>query len=61
MRVKNHQTNKPAYIIKMKVDPNLQNYKFFKVLNEILSVLQTKTGKRAFTNFKKLNFNPILS
>jgi hypothetical protein len=61
MRVKDHQTNKPAYIIKLKVDPNLQKYHFFKVLNEILSELHTKTGKRAFTNFKKLNFNPLLS
>ncbi len=61
MRVKIPQTNKPTYIIKMKVDPNLQKYQFFKVLNEITSELQIKTGKHAFINFKKLNFNPLLS
>lgn len=61
MRVKIPQTNKPSYIIKMKVNPQLQKYQFFKVLNQIISKLQNKTGKRAFTNFKKLNFNPLLS
>jgi len=61
MRVKIPQTNKPAYFIKMKVNPDLQKYQFFKVLNEIISESQLKTGKRAFTNFKKLNFNPLLS
>ena len=45
----------------MKADSNLQKYQFFKVLNEIISDLQFKTGKRAFTNFKKLNFDPLLS
>jgi len=61
MRVKIPQTNKSAYNIKIKPDSNLQKYPFFKVLNEILSELQNKTGKRAFTNFKTLNFNPLLS
>ena len=61
MRAKTPQTNKPTYIIKMKVVPNLQKYQFFKVLNEILSELQNITGKRAFTNFKKLNFNSLLT
>ncbi|UCD00455.1 MAG: DUF3795 domain-containing protein [Promethearchaeota archaeon] len=61
MRVKTPKTNEPAYIIKMKVDLNLQKYKFFKTLNEILSELQNKTRKRAFTNFKKLDFNSLLS
>ncbi|MFX1325264.1 MAG: hypothetical protein ACFE8N_09915, partial [Promethearchaeota archaeon] len=60
MRARAPKTNKPTYIIKMKVNPKLQNYQFFKVLNEILSELQVKTGKRAFTYFKKLDFNPIL-
>jgi hypothetical protein len=55
------QTIKPAYTIKMNLDPILHEYQFFKVLNEILSELQEKTGKRAFTNLKKLNFNPLLS
>jgi hypothetical protein len=48
-------------MIKMNLDPNFQEYQFFKALKEILSELQEKTGKRAFSNFKKLNFNPILS
>jgi hypothetical protein len=61
MRAKTPQTNKPAYIIKMKVNPNLQKYQFFKVLNEIISDLKNKIGKRAFTNFIKLNFNSLLS
>lgn len=61
MRVKTPKTNEPAYIIKMKVNLNLQKYQFFKTLNEILSELQNKTGKRAFTNFKKLDFNSLLS
>ncbi len=61
MRAKIPKTNNPAYNIKMKLDPNLQKYEFFKILNEILSELQTKTGKRAFANFKKLDFNPLLS
>ena len=61
MRAKIPQTNKPTYIIKMNLAPNLQKYQFFKVLNEILSELQNKTRNRAFTNFKKLNFNPLLS
>ena len=61
MRVKTPKTNEPAYLIKMKVNPNLQKYQFFKTLNEILSELQNKTGKRAFTNFKKLDFNSLLS
>ena len=60
MRAKVPQTNKPAYFIKMKLDPDLQKYEFFKILNEILSELQIKTGKRAYSNFKKLNFNPLL-
>jgi len=61
MRAKVPQTNKPTYIIKMKLDPILQKYQFFKVLNDFLSELQKKTGKQAFTNFKKLNFNPFLN
>ncbi|MFX0155693.1 MAG: DUF3795 domain-containing protein [Candidatus Hodarchaeota archaeon] len=61
MRVKDPKTNKPAYIIKIKVNADLQKYQFFKVFNEIISKLQIKAGKRAFTNFKKLNFNPLLS
>ncbi|MFX0083984.1 MAG: DUF3795 domain-containing protein [Candidatus Hodarchaeota archaeon] len=61
MRVKIPQTNNPTYIIKMNLDPILQKFQLFKALNEFLSELQKKTGKRAFTNFKKLNFNPILS
>ncbi len=61
MRVKVPQTNKPTYIIEMKANPKLQKYQFFKALNEILSELKSKVGKRAFTNFKKLNFNSILS
>ncbi|MFW9784111.1 MAG: DUF3795 domain-containing protein [Candidatus Heimdallarchaeota archaeon] len=60
MRAKAPKTNKPTYIIKMKVNPKLQNYQFFKVLNEILSELQVKTGKRAFTYFKRLDFSTIL-
>ena len=61
MRAQMPQTKKPAYIIKMNLVQNLQKYQFFKRLYELLSDLQNKTGKRAYTNFKKLNFNPILS
>lgn len=61
MRAKIPKTNKLAYMIRMNVDPKLQEYQFFKVLKEITSELQSKTGKRAFSNFKKLNFNPLLS
>ncbi len=61
MRVKIPKTDNPAYNVKMKLDPNLQEYKFFQILNEMLSKLQTKTGKRAFTHFKKLNFNPLFT
>jgi hypothetical protein len=61
MRALIPKINKPAYMIKMNLDPNFQEYQFFKALKEILSELQEKTGKRAFSNFKKLNFNPILS
>ena len=60
MRAKLPKSNDSAYIIKMKVSSDLQKFPFFKVLNEILSMLQKKTGKRAFSNFKKLNFNPLL-
>ncbi|MFX0022665.1 MAG: DUF3795 domain-containing protein [Candidatus Hermodarchaeota archaeon] len=61
MRVKTPKTNKPAYIIKMKVNPDLQKCQFFTMLNKFLSEFQIKTGKRAYTNFKKLNFNSLLS
>ncbi|MFX1371257.1 MAG: DUF3795 domain-containing protein [Promethearchaeota archaeon] len=60
MRVKVPKTNKSAYIIRMKVDSNLQEYQFFKVLNEIISELQITAGKRAFTYFKKSNFKSLL-
>ncbi|MHA2472722.1 MAG: DUF3795 domain-containing protein [Promethearchaeota archaeon] len=60
MRARTPKTNKPAYILNMKVTHDLQEYSFFKVLNEIISKLQSKTGKRAFANFKKLNFNSII-
>ncbi|MFX1418073.1 MAG: DUF3795 domain-containing protein [Promethearchaeota archaeon] len=56
MRVKIPQTNKSAYMIKMKVNIDLQKYQFFKILNEILSELQIKAGKHAFVKFKKLDF-----
>ena len=60
MRAKIPKTNEPAYLLKMKTDQKLQKYPFFKVLNEMLLKLQEHSGKRAFSNFKKLNFNPIL-
>jgi len=60
MRVKIPKTNKPSYIIKMKVDQPLQEYHFFKTLKDIISELQNKAGKRAFTNFKKLDFTLLL-
>lgn len=60
MRAKVPKTKKPAYNIKMKVSGDLQKYPFFKVLNEIISELQKTTGKRAYSNFKKLNLNPLL-
>jgi len=60
MRAKLPKTNEAAYIIKMKVSSDLQKFPFFKVMNEMLSILQKKTGKRAFSNFKELNLNPLL-
>ncbi|NVM20005.1 MAG: DUF3795 domain-containing protein [Candidatus Lokiarchaeota archaeon] len=60
MRAKLPKTNKPAYIIKMKVSSDLQKNSFFKALNEIISELQKKTGKRAFSNFKKVDLNALL-
>ncbi|MBY9016849.1 MAG: DUF3795 domain-containing protein [Candidatus Lokiarchaeota archaeon] len=60
MRAKIPKTNEPAYILKMKTSSKLQKYPFFKVLNKMLSELQKNSGKRAFSNFKKLNFNSIL-
>jgi len=60
MRAKIPKTNEPAYIIKMRVSSNVQKYSFSKALNEITSELQKKTGKRAYSNFKKLNFNSLL-
>lgn len=61
MRAKIPKTNKPAYIIKMQVDDNLKEDQFFKTLWEIITKLQNITGKRAFSNFKKLNFNSLLN
>jgi hypothetical protein len=61
MRAEIPKTKKAAYSIKMTPSPKLQKYNFFKVLNELLNELQNKTGKRAYANFKKLNFNPLLS
>ena len=60
MRAKIPKTNEPAYLLKMKTSSKLQKYSFFKLLKEILSDLQKNNGKRAFSNFKKLNFNSIL-
>jgi hypothetical protein len=60
MRAKVPKTNKPAYILKMNTSSELQKQPFFKLLNEMLSELQEKSGKRAFSNFKKLNFDSIL-
>ena len=60
MRAKVPKTNKPAYILKMKTDSKLQKYPFFKLLNELLLELQKTSGKRAFSNFKKLEFKSIL-
>jgi hypothetical protein len=60
MRVKIPRSNEHAYIIKMKTLPILQKYPFFKDLSDLLSKLQDASGKRAFSNFKKLNLNPIL-
>jgi hypothetical protein len=60
MRAKTPKTNRPAYFIKMRVDPDIIDYQFFRSLKEIISELQKKTGKRAFTNFKNLNFNSLL-
>jgi hypothetical protein len=61
MRAKIPRTNEAAYILKINLDPDLEKYQYFNVLNKILSELRIKTGKRAFNHFKKLNFNPILS
>ncbi|MBY9012036.1 MAG: DUF3795 domain-containing protein [Candidatus Lokiarchaeota archaeon] len=60
MRAKVPKTNESAYNIKMNVSSNLQKIPFYKVLNEILSELQKKTGKRAYSHFKKINLNPLL-
>ena len=60
MRAKVPKTNEPAYMVKMKAKSDLQKSPFFKILIEILTELQKKTGKRAFSNFKKLNLNSLL-
>jgi hypothetical protein len=60
MRAKIPKSNKPAYILKMKTSSKLQKYPFFTALSELLSKLQEASGKRALSNFKKLNFNSIL-
>jgi len=60
MRPKVPKTNESAYIIKMKVSSDLKKFPFFKVMNEMISELQKKTGKRAFSNLKKLDFNSLL-
>jgi hypothetical protein len=60
MRAKVPKTNEPAYILKMKTSSKLQKYPFFKSLNEMLLELEKTNRKRAFANFKKLNFNSVL-
>ena len=60
MRAKVPKTNKPAYIINIKLGSKLRKYPFFKILNEILTELQKKTGKGTYSQFKKLNLNPLL-
>ena len=59
MRAKVPKTNEPAYILKMKTSIKLQKRPFFKTLKEMLLELEKTSGKRAFANFKKLNFNSI--
>ena len=61
MRAQMPKTKKPAYNIKMNLVPNLKKCNFFGILKELISELQNQTGKRAFINFKKLNFNSILT
>ena len=60
MRAKIPKSNEPAYTLKMKTSSGLQNYPFFMNLSEMISKLHKVSGKRAFSNFKKLNFNFIL-
>ena len=60
MRAQMPKTKKPAYVININLDSNLQKYNFFNVLNELLSELQNQTGKRAYSNFLKLNFNKLI-
>ena len=60
MRAKVPKSNEPAYILKMRTTAKLQKYAFFKSLNEFLLELQKTSGKRAFSNFKKLNLTSIL-
>lgn len=60
MRVKIPRSNEPAYIIKMKTLPILQKYHFFNDLSDLLLKLQDTSGKRAFSDFKKLNLNSII-
>ena len=40
---------------------DLSNEEADKILKKVIAELQSKTGKRAYSNFKKLNFNPLLS
>lgn len=60
MRVKIPKTNDPAYNLTIKVSSDLQRFPFFEILNKMLQELQKSTGKKAFSNFKKLNFNTLL-
>lgn len=60
MRAKTPKTNEPAYVITMKGSSDLQKFPFFEIMNQMLTELQKKTGKRGFSNFRKLNFNSLL-
>lgn len=60
MRAITPKTKEPTYKIKLNVSTSLQKASFFKVLNEMFSNLQKKTGKRAYSHFKKLDLTPLL-
>ena len=61
MRAKVPNSNEPAYILKMKTSSKLQKIPFFKTLNKMLLELEKTSGKRVFSNFRKLDFKSIMN
>jgi hypothetical protein len=57
MRDRIPKSNKPAYYLKMSLDPKLIKIAFFKILKSYIADLQATSGRRGYTKFKYLNTN----